>query len=265
MKITAKNTNIIARNNVFALSGLAKAALKFGATKSHSVQERIGFMITSARTQPESLGWINDRILEVQNGADLIKVKPSMDEVTANKANLVMAPETVDEEQFQEYILSAPTQFYQSMYWFARKYNKYAYDADFHELLSKADVDKLTAEAMKADMQSIVEGWHERKQEQANTSGNIPEWLQDDVVSLTTDADSVSQFVDTFDLIEPAIVQAMNDTMRESHTALIAMQEAEKARLVEQGKDLASALFSDTTESTNDTAFKDTEVSELFA
>ena len=265
MKLSAKNANIIHRSNVFAMSGLAKASLKFGASKSHTVQERIGFMLTSARAQPDSLGWINDRLLEIQTGAELIGRKPTMTEVTDSRAQLVMSPaKDIDEEQFQEYVLGNPQPFYQTMYWFARKYSKYAHDEDFHTVPSKMDIDKFAQQAMSADMQTIVEDWYASKQSQANVSGVIPSWIQEDVNTLIADADSVTQFINYLDLLEPTTIDALHLEMQESHRNLIKQQEEEKARLIAEGAELATTLFGDDVpEAKND--FKDTNVADLFA
>ena len=265
MKLSSKTINTIHRNNVFAMSGLGKASLKFGASKANTMQERIGFMITSARAQPDSLGWVNDRILEVQMGSGLIGQKPTMAEVTDSKAGLIVATgKDIDEELFKEYVVANPQQFYQQLYWFARKFSKYANDCDFHSIPSKDEIDGYAQRAMSADMQTVVEDWYASKAPATQISSALPSWIQDDVDALIADADSVTQFIDFLDVVDPNTINALHADMQESHKQLIQQQEDEKARLIAEGAELATTLFGDDVpEAKND--FKDTNVEDLFA
>ena len=130
---------------------------------------------------------------------------------------------------------------------------------------NKQDIDKFAQQAMSADMQTVVEDWYASKQTQPNVSGVIPSWIQDDVDALIEDANTVTQFINYLDLLEPTTIDALHLEMQESHRNLIKQQEEEKARLIAEGSELASTLFGDNGVTANDETFKDTNVADLFA
>jgi len=257
MKLSAINKNIINRNNIFALASLTKAALKFGATTKHSAKQRLGYMVQLAKTNP-TLTWVNERVANATLGIQLVGRKPTVDELENGSPALVALPDIeIDNEDFKAYVLENPSSFYQQCYWLAVKFRKYADNGEFEELIGTYDdMDRLIQSTFSADMQSVVENWHESKQKTPSPYGQVPEWLQDAVDELIEKTNSVSQFYAFFDALSPTHKEMLHAEAVDAHHRLILRIQKEQQEAMKQAEKLVDAIVDDAPVST-DNSFDD--------
>ena len=246
MKLHDINRNTIHKSNVMGLVTIAKAALKFGATKADDAKTRLQYMIVKAENNP-NLDWVKERTSRVSFGIPLVGRKPSADEINNGKAHLAVLPEVeVNPDDFKSYVLEDVYTFYSMCYWFCVKHRKYAYGVEFDTTIASfEEMDTLWEEAKNTDFHNTIETWWESRLDSPVTSGVVPDWIHDTASEMEEKVNAIKQFYAFFDSLSPSAIQEAHNDIVESHKALIKQIELENEAAMRRAKRHTSELVDD--------------------